>query len=57
VLDEKAVFVTSANLTEAALDRNIEVGLSVPRLCPGAERLEPLSVLIEQGLLRLLPMA
>lgn len=27
VVDEKAVFVTSANLTEAALDRNIELGL------------------------------
>jgi phosphatidylserine/phosphatidylglycerophosphate/cardiolipin synthase-like enzyme len=29
VADEEAVFVTSANLTEAALDRNIEVGLLV----------------------------
>jgi phosphatidylserine/phosphatidylglycerophosphate/cardiolipin synthase-like enzyme len=29
VADDEAVFVTSANLTEAALDRNIEVGLLV----------------------------
>ncbi len=29
VADEEAVFVTSANLTEAALDRNIELGLLV----------------------------
>jgi hypothetical protein len=27
VADEEAVFVTSANLTEAALDRNIELGI------------------------------
>lgn len=29
VADDEVVFVTSANLTEAALDRNIEVGLLV----------------------------
>lgn len=29
VADDKAVFITSANLTEAALDRNIETGLLV----------------------------
>ena len=29
VVDDEAVFVTSANLTEAALDRNIEIGLFV----------------------------
>jgi cardiolipin synthase len=29
VADDEAVFVTSANLTEAALDRNIEVGMLV----------------------------
>ena len=27
VVDDRAAFVTSANLTEAALDRNIEVGV------------------------------
>ena len=26
VADDEAVFITSANLTEAALDRNIELG-------------------------------
>ena len=29
VVDDEAVFITSANLTEAALDRNIEMGLVV----------------------------
>ena len=29
VVDDERVFVTSANLTEAALDRNIEIGLLV----------------------------
>lgn len=29
VVDDESVFVTSANLTEAALDRNIELGLVV----------------------------
>lgn len=29
VVDDEAVFITSANLTEAALDRNIELGLLV----------------------------
>jgi phosphatidylserine/phosphatidylglycerophosphate/cardiolipin synthase-like enzyme len=29
VADDEAVFVTSANLTEAALDRNIELGLLI----------------------------
>ena len=29
VVDDESVFVTSANLTEAALDRNIELGLLV----------------------------
>ena len=57
VVDEEAVFVTSANFTEAALDRNIELGLLV------RDRALALSVsshfrgLIERGLLRPLPMA
>jgi phosphatidylserine/phosphatidylglycerophosphate/cardiolipin synthase-like enzyme len=29
VADDEAVFVTSANLTEAALDRNIELGVLI----------------------------
>ena len=57
VADDKAVFVTSANLTEAALDRNIEIGLLV------RDRTLALSVsshfrgLIDRGLLKPLPMA
>jgi phosphatidylserine/phosphatidylglycerophosphate/cardiolipin synthase-like enzyme len=56
VTDDEMVFVTSANLTEAALDRNIEVGLLVK------DRALALSVsthfrgLIERGLLHPLPM-
>jgi hypothetical protein len=30
VADDEAVLVTSANLTEAALDRNIELGVEPP---------------------------
>ena len=57
VADDEAVFVTSANLTEAALDRNIEVGLLV------RDRALALSVsshfrgLIDRQLLRPLPSA
>jgi phosphatidylserine/phosphatidylglycerophosphate/cardiolipin synthase-like enzyme len=56
VADVEVVFVTSANLTEAALDRNIEVGLLV------RDRALALSVsshfygLIDRGLLHPLPM-
>lgn len=55
VADEKSLFVTSANLTEAALDRNIELGLLV------RDRPLALSVtghfqgLIDRGLLTRLP--
>lgn len=57
VADDEVVFVTSANLTEAALDRNIEVGLLV------RDRALALTVsgyfrgLIDRGLLCPLPMA
>lgn len=57
VTDEEAVFVTSANLTEAALDRNFELGLLV------RDRALALSVsshfrgLIDRGLLLRLPAA
>jgi cardiolipin synthase len=55
VADDEVVFVTSANLTEAAFDRNIELGLLV------RDRALALSVsshfrgLIDRGLLRPLP--
>lgn len=55
VADEETVFVTSANLTEAAFERNIELGLLA------RDRALALSIsahfrgLIERGLLRVLP--
>ena len=57
VADDAAVFVTSANLTEAALDRNVEVGILV------RDHALALSVschfrgLIERGFLTPLPLA
>src|SRR5260221_8483328 len=43
VADDEVVFVTSANLTEAAFDRNIELGLLVRDRAIGLECIEPLS--------------
>ena len=56
VTDDEAVFVTSANLTEAALDRNIEVGLLVRDSALAATLSSHFRGLIERGLLRPLPM-
>jgi phosphatidylserine/phosphatidylglycerophosphate/cardiolipin synthase-like enzyme len=56
VADDEAVFITSANLTEAALDRNLELGILE------RDRVLALSVagylqgLIDQGVLSPLPM-
>jgi len=55
VADEEAVFVTSANLTEAALDRNIEVGLLVRDRSLALSLLSHFRGLIDRGLLRPLP--
>ncbi len=57
VVDDEAVFVTSANLTEAALDRNIEVGLLVRDRALAATVSSHFRVLIDRGLLLPLPMA
>ena len=57
VADDEAVFVTSANLTEAALDRNIEVGLLVRDRALAASVSSHFRGLIERGLLNPLPMA
>ncbi len=57
VADDEAVFVTSANLTEAALDRNIEVGLLVRDRALAATVSSHFRGLIDRGLLRPLPMA
>lgn len=57
VADDKVVFVTSANLTEAALDRNIEIGLLVRDRSLALSVSSHFLVLIDQGLLKPLPMA
>jgi phosphatidylserine/phosphatidylglycerophosphate/cardiolipin synthase-like enzyme len=55
VTDDEAVFVTSANLTEAALDRNIELGLLVRDRTLAASVSSHFRGLIDRGLLRPLP--
>lgn len=57
VVDDEAVFVTSANLTEAALDRNIELGLLVRDRALAASVSSHFRSLIDNGLLRPLPVA
>ena len=55
VADGEAVFVTSANLTEAALDRNIELGLLVRDRTLAASISSHFRGLIERGVLTPLP--
>lgn len=55
VADDESVFVTSANLTEAALERNIELGLLVRDRALAATISTYFRGLIDQGLLRVLP--
>ncbi len=55
VADEQAAFVTSANLTEAAFDRNIEVGVLSRDRNSAASLARHFRTLIEQGLLLPLP--
>jgi phosphatidylserine/phosphatidylglycerophosphate/cardiolipin synthase-like enzyme len=57
VVDDEAVFVTSANLTEAALDRNIELGLVVRDRALAASVSSHFRILIERALLLPLPAA
>lgn len=57
VADDEAVLVTSANLTEAALDRNIELGLLVRDRALAASVARHFQVLIDRQLLRPLPVA
>ena len=52
VADNEAVFVTSANLTEAALDHNIEVGLLVRDRTLAASVTTHFTTLIDRSLLR-----
>jgi phosphatidylserine/phosphatidylglycerophosphate/cardiolipin synthase-like enzyme len=55
VVDDRAAFVTSANLTEAAFDRNIEVGILSRERTLAASLARHFRVLIDQKLLRPLP--
>jgi phosphatidylserine/phosphatidylglycerophosphate/cardiolipin synthase-like enzyme len=55
VVDDEVVFVTSANLTEAALDRNIELGLLVRDRPLAASIAMHFQTLIENGMLVPLP--
>ena len=55
VADGEAVFMTSANLTEAAFDRNIELGLLTRDRTLAATTVLHFQTLIQQGLLHLLP--
>lgn len=56
VVDNESVFVTSANLTEGALDRNIEVGLLVRDRALAASVSSHFRRLIDAELLHRLPM-
>ena len=55
VVDDERVLVTSANFTEAALDRNIELGLLVRDRAITASIKAHFQGLAESGVLRLLP--
>ncbi len=55
VADDEAVFITSANLTEAALDRNIEIGLLVRDQPLALSVVSHFGALIEKKMLQLLP--
>lgn len=55
VADDEAVFVTSANLTEAALDRNIEIGLLVHDCALAASLVSYFQGLIDQKIVLRLP--
>ncbi len=55
VADEESLFVTSANLTEAALDRNIEAGVLLRDRTIALTALAHFRGLIDRGLLRALP--
>ena len=57
VADEESVFVTSANFTEAALDRNFELGLLVRDHALALSVTGHFRTLIERGLLLSLPSA
>lgn len=55
VIDQEAVFITSANLTEAAQERNIELGLLVRDRALSISTVTHFQILIDRGMLRPLP--
>ncbi len=55
MVDDESVFVTSANLTEATLDLNIEIGLLVRDRTLAATMTRHFTMLIERSLLHPLP--
>lgn len=55
IADEQSLFVTSANLTEAAQDRNIEVGVLLNDRTLALTALRHFRALIDQRLLHRLP--
>lgn len=55
IVDDEVVFITSANLTEAALDSNIELGLIVRDRAVAASVTTHCQVLIDEGVLKPLP--
>lgn len=55
VTDDEAVFITSANLTEAALDRNIEMGLLIRDHALAASVVSHFRGLIDRSFLHILP--
>lgn len=55
VADDEAVFVTSANLTEAALERNIELGLLLRDRALAGSIVAHFRGLIDRGMLAALP--
>lgn len=57
VVDDRVAFVTSANLTEAAFDRNIGVGVLSRERTLAASLARHFGVLIDRKLLRALPSA
>ena len=56
VVDDERVLVTSANFTEAALDRNIELGLLVRDRAMAASIKAHFQGLVESGVLRPIPL-
>lgn len=55
VIDQSAVFITSANLTEAAQARNIELGLLVRDRALAISTTTHFQILIDRGILKPLP--